>query len=295
VQPELTALKSFENFLPSDLYRDPEVQLSFQAYVAWSEENIDWASAKMTSLYSACPGFKPLIAAMSADKMQKANLESLAKLRLAAFESNWEPYLTGLWARGDAYARMGIQLTDWTDVFQRSRWATIEKVFEQFPSDALKLKRVLAGMNCMYDTLLQLVGQSFFATLTKLAAEQASAIQELSTPLLAIAEGVLLLPLIGELDERRMTQVQTRLLASIRQTRARVVVIDVTGMGKLSGHAGQQLERSALAARLVGAQVIISGLSREACVTMVSHGVQLSGIATYSTLQDALLHVSPKA
>lgn len=117
---------------------------------------------------------------------------------------------------------------------------------------------------------------------------QEEAIRELSTPVLQVRERLLILPLVGAIDSLRALQVTEQLLRSIRASRARVAVIDVTGVpvvdSKVAGHLVQTVE----AARLLGAETIITGLSPEVARTLVTIGVDLSRLHTVGDLQGGI-------
>lgn len=117
---------------------------------------------------------------------------------------------------------------------------------------------------------------------------QSEAIRELSTPVLQIRERLLLLPLIGLIDTHRARLVTENLLRAIRDTRARVVVIDVTGVATVDTKVANHLFQTVTAARLMGARAIVSGVSADVAQSMVSLGVELSPFVTVSDLQGAL-------
>src|SRR5690606_28499026 len=117
---------------------------------------------------------------------------------------------------------------------------------------------------------------------------QSEAIRELSTPVLQIRDRLLLLPLIGLIDTHRARLVTENLLRAIRDTRARVVVIDVTGVATVDTKVANHLFQTVTAARLMGARAIVSGVSADVAQSMVSLGVELSPFVTVRDLQGAL-------
>lgn len=119
---------------------------------------------------------------------------------------------------------------------------------------------------------------------------QQEAIKELSTPVLPFREGMLLLPIIGQIDSQRARQLTEHLLVSIRANRAKVIVIDITGVATVDSRVANHLVQTVDAARLMGAKVVISGISPEIALTMVTLGIDLGPIHTVGDLQNGIEH-----
>ena len=117
---------------------------------------------------------------------------------------------------------------------------------------------------------------------------QSEAIRELSTPVLQIRDRLLLLPLIGVIDTHRAQLITENLLQAIRDTRARVVVIDVTGVATIDTKVANHLVQTVGAARLMGARAIVSGVSADVAQSMVALGIELSPFKTVGDLQGGL-------
>jgi rsbT co-antagonist protein RsbR len=118
--------------------------------------------------------------------------------------------------------------------------------------------------------------------------QQQLAMRELSTPVLRLRPGLLLLPMVGAIDAQRARQVTEQVLRSIRANRARVVVIDVTGVPTVDSAVANHLVQTVEASRLLGASVIVSGLSPEIAQTLVTIGVDLSKMRTVGDLQGGI-------
>ncbi|TMA40562.1 MAG: STAS domain-containing protein, partial [Deltaproteobacteria bacterium] len=118
--------------------------------------------------------------------------------------------------------------------------------------------------------------------------EQQEAIRELSTPVLPVRERLLILPMIGLIDSQRARQLTEQLLRAIRTNRARVVVIDITGVPAMDSNVANHLVRTVDASRLLGAMVIVTGLSPEIAQTLVTLGVDLSRMNTVGDLQGGI-------
>jgi rsbT co-antagonist protein RsbR len=118
--------------------------------------------------------------------------------------------------------------------------------------------------------------------------QQQLAIRELSTPVLRLRPGLLLLPMVGAIDTQRARQVTEQVLRSIRANRAKVVVMDVTGVPTVDSAVANHLVQTVEASRLLGASVIVSGLSPEIAQTLVTIGVDLSKMKTVGDLQGGI-------
>ena len=118
--------------------------------------------------------------------------------------------------------------------------------------------------------------------------EQQEAIRELSTPVLQVRERLLILPIIGVIDPHRARQLTEQLLRGIRTNRAKVVVIDITGVAAMDATVANHLVQTVEASRLLGATVIVTGLSPEIAQTIVNIGVDLGKMNTVGDLQGGI-------
>jgi PAS domain S-box-containing protein len=113
-------------------------------------------------------------------------------------------------------------------------------------------------------------------------------ITELSTPVLELDDGLLILPLVGLIDSERAIEITARLLAEIAKLRGRMVVIDVTGVPVVDSNVAHHLWKTVQAARLMGATTIISGISEESALALARLGIDLGDISPAGTLRDAV-------
>ncbi|NLF11397.1 MAG: GAF domain-containing protein [Anaerolineaceae bacterium] len=118
---------------------------------------------------------------------------------------------------------------------------------------------------------------------------QQRAIQELSTPVIPIMDRILVMPLIGSIDSLRAKDIMRVLLAGISRHRARVVILDITGVPLVDSGVANHLNKTIQAARLKGARTIITGVSDAVAETVVDLGIDWSGIETLSDLQTGLI------
>ncbi|WP_437821494.1 PAS domain S-box protein [Sorangium sp. So ce1078] len=119
---------------------------------------------------------------------------------------------------------------------------------------------------------------------------QEATIRELSTPLIPLDAGILVMPLVGRLDRVRIEQLLERLLHGVVAQRAATVILDVTGVPVVDAEIADSLIRAAQAVKLLGAEVILTGVGPEVAQTMVGIGIDLQEIVTLSSLQSGLHH-----
>jgi rsbT co-antagonist protein RsbR len=119
---------------------------------------------------------------------------------------------------------------------------------------------------------------------------QEAALRELSTPLIPIADGVVVMPLVGSVDTLRAQQIMETLLSGVAEHHAQYAILDITGVKTVDTHVADALVRAALAAKLLGTQVILSGISAEVAKALVHLGVELSGITCHNDLQSGIAY-----
>jgi rsbT co-antagonist protein RsbR len=117
---------------------------------------------------------------------------------------------------------------------------------------------------------------------------QSQAIRELSTPVLQIRERLLLLPLIGVIDSHRAKMITENLLRAIRASRAKVVVMDVTGVATIDSGVANHLVQTVTAARLMGALAIVTGITADVAQSMVDLGIEIAPFTTVGDLQGGV-------
>jgi rsbT co-antagonist protein RsbR len=117
---------------------------------------------------------------------------------------------------------------------------------------------------------------------------QQAALRELSTPLIPLAEGLVVMPLIGSMDSNRAQQVMETLLEGVASQRATTAILDITGLQVVDTQVADALVRAARAVKLLGAQVIITGIRPEVAQTLVGMGADLSSIVTHGSLQSGI-------
>ncbi|WP_298818778.1 PAS domain S-box protein [Chloroflexus sp.] len=122
----------------------------------------------------------------------------------------------------------------------------------------------------------------------RIIAAQQAALRELSTPIVPIIQGVIAMPLIGSIDSMRAQQVIETLLEGVNTTGAHIVILDITGVPVVDTQVANTLLRSAQAVRLLGAEVLLTGIRPEVAQTIVGLGLDLSHIRALASLQDGI-------
>lgn len=119
---------------------------------------------------------------------------------------------------------------------------------------------------------------------------QSIILEELSTPLIPVTDEILVMPLIGTVDERRAEQIVDTLLQGVVSRRSRVAIIDITGIRTLECYGVSAILRAVQAVRLVGAEVALTGIRPEVARTLVAEGQDLSAVKTFGSLQNGIIH-----
>ncbi|WP_127500197.1 STAS domain-containing protein [Actinoplanes solisilvae] len=132
---------------------------------------------------------------------------------------------------------------------------------------------------------------SYVRVREELIADQAEQLLELSTPVVKLWEGVVAVPLVGTLDSARAQVVMERLLQTLVDTGSPYAIIDITGVPAVDTQVAQHILKTVVAARLMGADCIISGIRPQIAQTIVALGIEFGDIATKASLADALRYV----
>ncbi len=182
----------------------------------------------------------------------------------------------------------GVETHEVVGIVLLLRDVLARSLFEKYQGDFALLNRVLDAYEPAANRIANTVAVSFVEERERVIRQQQEAIRELSTPVLPVRERLLILPIIGVLDGERARQLTEQLLTGIRKHRARVVVIDITGAPDVDETVANHLVQTVDASRLMGASVIITGLSPKIAQTLVTIGVDLSKMDTMGDLQGGL-------
>jgi rsbT co-antagonist protein RsbR len=182
----------------------------------------------------------------------------------------------------------GVQTHEVLGIVLLLRDVLARSLFGNYRADFNKLNRVLDAYEPAANRIANTVAVSFVQERERVIGEQQKAIRELSTPVLPVRERLLILPVIGTVDPLRARQLTEQLLRGIRTNRARVVVMDITGVPAMDQTVANHLVLTVEASRLLGATVIVTGLSAELAQTLVDVGIDLSKMRTVGDLQGGI-------
>ena len=188
-----------------------------------------------------------------------------------------------------SHARQGFTPTETATFvfsFKQPLFAVLREAYKQ---DAEGLAREMWVATTLLDTLGLFTAETFQKSREGVIMRQQRDLLELSTPVVALWDGILALPLIGTLDSERTQVVMESLLERIVETGASIAIIDITGVPTVDTLVAQHLLKTVGAARLMGAECIISGIRPQIAQTIVHLGVDLGDVVTKATLASALV------
>lgn len=224
-----------------------------------------------------------------------SNEEILAEAT-SVYDNYVEALETGTYEALQAYARnlseriipRGVETHEVVGIVLLLRDVLARSLFAKYQEDFAKLNRILDAYEPAANRIANTVAVGFVQERERVIREQQEAIRELSTPVLQVRERLLILPIIGVIDPLRARQLTEQLLRGIRTNRAKVVVIDITGVAAMDSHVANHLVQTVEASRLLGATVIVTGLSPEIAQTLVTIGVDLGKMNTVGDLQGGI-------
>jgi len=214
----------------------------------------------------------------------------------AVYDQYVEALETGTFETLTAYARnlseriipRGVETDEVVGIVLLLRDVPARSLFARYQADFAMLNRILDAYEPAANRIANTVAVGFVQERERIIREQQEAIRELSTPVLQVRERLLILPIIGVIDPQRARQLTEQLLHGIRATRGKVVVIDLTGVAAMDSSIANHLVQTVEASRLLGATVIVTGLSPAIAQTLVNIGVDLGKMNTVGDLQGGI-------
>ena len=182
----------------------------------------------------------------------------------------------------------GVETNEVVGIVLLLRDVLARSLFQKYHDDFTLLNHVLDAYEPAANRIANTVAVSFVDERERVIRQQQDSILELSTPVLQVRERLLILPIIGVLDKPRAEQLTEQLLSGIRSHRAKMVVVDITGVADVDEGVADSLVRTVDASRLMGAEVVITGLSSKIAQTLVTIGVDLSKMRTVGDLQGGI-------
>jgi len=160
-------------------------------------------------------------------------------------------------------------------------------IFEWYQKNPIKWRNVNSIYEPVARKILNIVASAFVSERESVIKQQQEAVK-LSTPLVGAWDGIVMAPLIGIFDSARAKQFTETVLEHISRTKTEVIVIDISGIAAIDTKAASHILRTIQATKLMGSDVAITGIRPDVAATLVTLGVDLSGIVTRSTLREGL-------
>jgi rsbT co-antagonist protein RsbR len=199
----------------------------------------------------------------------------------------WEPVRAMLAEISRTRAQQGFSPTETATFVLSVKKPIFSRLRLRLGSDAEALAGELWGCTELIDELGLFTTEIFLKTREEIIRRQQEEMLELSTPVVKLWDGILALPIIGTLDSARTQIVMEAMLGAIVKTNSRVAIIDITGVPTVDTLVAQHLLKTVTAARLMGADCIISGVRPQIAQTIVHLGINLLDVTTKATLSDA--------
>src|SRR5690348_12865136 len=214
----------------------------------------------------------------------------------SVYDNYVEALATGTFEALQSYSRnlseriipRGVETHEVVGIVLLLRDVLARSLFAKYQHDFAKLNRILDAYEPAANRIANTVAVGFVQERERIIREQQEAIRELSTPVLQVRERLLILPIVGAIDPQRARQLTEQLLHGIRATRGKVVVMDLTGVPTVDSSIANHLVQTVEATRLLGATVIVTGLSPSIAQILVNIGVDLGKMNTVGDLQGGI-------
>lgn len=201
--------------------------------------------------------------------------------------SAWQPVRDQLAEISRSRAQQGFTPTETATFVLSVKKPLFTLLRDQMGNDVGALAAELWATSELVDSLGLYTTEMYLKTRQEIIRRQQEEMLELSTPVVKLWDGILALPVIGTLDSARTQVVMEALLENIVKTNSKVAIIDITGVPTVDTVVAQHLLKTVTAARLMGADCIISGVRPQIAQTIVHLGINLLDVTTKATLSDA--------
>lgn len=197
-------------------------------------------------------------------------------------------YIEQRFRLGQVYSRAALEVSIFMGAFHTLMASVGRRIMARYPKDPLAGFEHFTSLKKVAFFDIAIIVDAMMADREQTIRQQQEAIRELSTPTLQVRDQLLILPIIGVLDTQRAKQLTESLLRAIRSHRARVVVMDITGVATVDSKVANHLIQTVEAAALMGASVIVTGVSADVAQSLVTLGIDLGRITTLGDLQGGL-------
>jgi rsbT co-antagonist protein RsbR len=199
-----------------------------------------------------------------------------------------EAYLRNRLEIGRVHQRIGLLPRWYMGAYSIYMQLVVPQTLTVFDRDLEKGQRALLALLRIITLDKELAVTTYIAAGEEIITRQSQEIMEISTPVIQVWDGVVVAPLIGTLDSQRTRQFMERLLERIVETNSPVSLVDITGVPIIDTKTAQHLIETITAVRLLGAQVVLTGIRPAIAQTLVHLGIDLSGVTTRSSLAAGL-------
>lgn len=198
-----------------------------------------------------------------------------------------DEYIRSRRSVGEAHARIGLSLQSYFAAVNHFLVMINDTYYDESQGGPQHGATVSSVSKLVHlDTSLAV--ETFSALINRQLSEQSRAMMEMSTPVTALWNDILMLPVVGIIDSRRAQDVMTAMLSRIAETRSTVIILDISGVAVVDTAVANHLIKITKATSLMGCECIISGVSPAIAQTIVELGIDVGNVKTTATLQDAL-------
>lgn len=219
------------------------------------------------------------------ERVKKAQKEYFLRLTEGKYDA---AYIENRLQIGAVHERISLPLKSYLGMYSFYLRAVAVRLFDVYKQDAGHARDVFLSLMKLTFLDIGLAIDTYIDSRERTIGEQQDAIQELSTPVLPLRPGILIVPIVGMIDSYRASQLTECLLRAIRDNCAKFVVMDITGVPYVDSRVASHLVQTVGAARLMGAKAIVSGVSPEIALTMVAIGAKLDRVETVGDLQSGI-------
>ena len=219
-----------------------------------------------------------------AERVQRAQVDYWRELFRGVID---ESFMARRRATGEMHARIGLSLPTYFAAVDMSLTILVDRVL---PESALGDRKAAAlrALTKIVHIDTAIVVEAYNRLTSEKLAGQARALLELSTPVTALWEDILLLPVIGIIDSRRAQDIMRSVLQRIAETRAKVFIMDISGVSVVDTAVANHLIKITKAMRLMGCECLLSGVSPAVAQTVIELGIDISSVNSRATMRDAL-------
>jgi rsbT co-antagonist protein RsbR len=276
---EIAQRKEFLQFLAEDAdrlldvndlakaYADPVIEDFYKHLLAFEETRVFFRDPRVL------------------DNVKRMQKEYFLRLTQGNYDS---AYIEDRLKIGAVHESIGLPVKSYLGAYNFYLRTVADRLVEAYPDEPARALQALLSLMKLVFLDIGLAIDTYIFQRERTIRDQQEAIRELSTPVLQLREGLLILPIVGMIDSGRARQLTEGLLRAIRNNRARVVVIDITGVPAVDSKVANHLVQTVDASRLMGATVILTGLSPEIAQTLVTIGVDLTKMNTVGDLQGGI-------